>query len=78
MVCQPVFINVFFIWKEGFSEWLAGWVKQSAEEIEHAYAIAGMIKRGNPKVDKVDVFHWVGGNLLKYSSMLWSMKTCSN
>ena len=51
----------FYLEREGFSG-MARWMqKQSAEEIGHAYAIAEyMIKR--------EV------TLLKYSSMLWSMK----
>ena len=67
---------LFYLEREGFSG-MARWMqKQSAEETGHAYAIAEyMIKReATPKVDKVDVFHKVGVTLLKYSSMLWSMK----
>ena len=38
MVCQLVFINVFYLEREGFSG-MARWMqKQSAEETGHAYA----------------------------------------
>jgi len=53
----------------GFASWLK---KQSQEEMEHAYAIAGyIIKRGGiAKVDKIDVVPTGWGTPLEVSKMI--------